>query len=104
MPNKWFIRHVKNSICSKFWPPTSIDLSGSRRSLQPFSGIEFPEEAVEAIARCLPNLDRLSKKVYVEGFPIAMRVLIGILLVAVPFYRIHGFCQLSGERNRFFCM
>jgi hypothetical protein len=43
----------------------------------------LPAEAVEAIGQRVPNLEQLGKEAYVEGFQIALGVLVGVLLLAL---------------------
>lgn len=43
----------------------------------------YPEEAVEAISQQVPNLEQLSNEAFVEGFQIALGILVGMILVAI---------------------
>ncbi len=43
----------------------------------------LPAEAVQAISQRVPNLEQLGKEAYVEGFQIALGVLVGVLLLAL---------------------
>jgi MFS family permease len=43
----------------------------------------LPAEAVEAISQRVPNLEQVGKEAYVEGFQIALGLLVGVLLLAL---------------------
>jgi len=43
----------------------------------------FPEEAMEALSQRVPNLEQIGNEAFVEGFQIALGVLLGVILVAL---------------------
>lgn len=43
----------------------------------------LPAEAAEAVAHVIPNVDQLGKEAFVEGFQIALGLLVGVILVSL---------------------
>jgi Na+/melibiose symporter-like transporter len=63
----------------------------------------FPEEAVDAISQQLPNVEEIGNEAFVEGFQIALGVLVAVLLVALlvaSFIPKVETAQVTGEATR----
>ena len=63
----------------------------------------FPEEAVDAISQQLPNIEEIGNEAFVEGFQIALGVLVAVLLVALlvaSFIPKVETAQVTGEATR----